>query len=172
MQDAAPTCITLLVDCRTSGGHSNGHQGPTKWPLQIPSLTPSYFYFAGACQRESTTNKKQEYLEQHSWHRAATVPSHLLRKRLELGATTLRLILVCATKWLIPCHELHFPQKELLHYVHSKAPLLASTTVHYSTNQPSCSQVHLLNQSHTTVFINMFTATCWSSKCKPPSGLL
>jgi len=59
MQDAAPTCVTLFIDCWTFRGHSNGHQGPTKWPLQIPSLTPCYFFFVGACQTESPLTKSK-----------------------------------------------------------------------------------------------------------------
>jgi len=47
MQDEAPTCITPFADCRTFCGQSNGHQGPTKWPLQITSLTPLYFFIWG-----------------------------------------------------------------------------------------------------------------------------
>ena len=59
MQDEAPTCITLFAECRTFCGQLNGHQGPTKWPLKIPRLTPHYFFFAGARQRESPLTKSK-----------------------------------------------------------------------------------------------------------------
>ena len=118
--------------------------------------------------KRKSTYKKHEYLK---WNNTFdTVPLHLLRKWLECvpqcwgpswnvtlnGNNLSWTVLRKRTFALCP------QQGSLIEYHHSPLP-----------NQSSCSQVHVLNQSHTTlVFINLFTATCFGYNYEPPSGLL